>query len=633
MNMQESHPLAILAITALAFLVLIAAIYGQALQAGFIYDDAANLLPLEEVNDPASALTYIFSGESGPLGRPIALATFAMQHSAWPDAANQFLLVNILIHLLNGLLLAGFAWQLAQMAPSLQKLALPFCISASLLWLLQPLHASASLHVVQRMTTLCTSFMLLGLIGYLIGRQRLIGASRFGWPIMLLSLFAFGFLAIFTKESGLLLPVYVWVLETTILPQSGGQRAFIWWRRSLYIPLAVLLAYLASHTPHLFDMTHRGFNLWQRLLSEGPILWQYFYLLLLPRASELGPFHDDLIAAQSLSQSPEAMLAWLAWLIVIVAAILGRRRWPWLSFAAAWFLLGHALESTVVNLELYFEHRNYLPSVGILLAICAKFWEIPANYRRTALSLALLYASLLGFVLHEVTSAWGNPKVAGQLWANKHPDSPRALQFLANNLLAQNDLPAASELIGAAYVRHPERLGLGLQKIQLACEQSQDVQEQLQTIHSKLSSAQFDSSMIGTLNKLLPLSEQKKCLGLDEGRLLDLIDALLENTNIPRMQVVAFQLHHLKARMFYQAGWGEPTIQELEAAFTALPDLKTGVTMITLLAVNGFSERAARKFQEIRQFEPSHLIQKRQWRSTLDNLEQQLSLGKQNAGE
>lgn len=611
-----------------AFLALIAAIYAQAMQGGFIYDDAANLLPLAEVNDLDSALVYIFSGESGPLGRPVALATFALQYSAWPDAVHQFLWVNILIHLVNGLLVTYFAWLLAKTVPSLHEIALPFCASVGILWLLQPLHASASLHVIQRMTTLCTSFMLLGLIGYLIGRQHILGGSLRGWAIMLPSLIVFGLLAIFTKESGLLLPIYIWVLEITILPKPTEHRAFLWWRRLLYVPLLVLFAYLASHTTHLFGMTHRGFSLWQRLLSEGPILWHYLYLLLLPRASELGPFHDDLIAVQSLAQSPEAIFAWLAWLLVIVAAVMYRRRWPWFSFAIAWFLLGHALESTLVNLELYFEHRNYLPSLGIVATICAKFWQIPTNYRRTALSIAILYSALLGFVLLEVTNAWGNPRVAGQLWATKHPDSLRAVQFLANNLLAQHDLKAASKLIGSAYARHPERIGLGLEKIQLDCELGQDVHQQIQAIKPLIPSAPSDYSMDGTLEKYLNLSKQNKCHGLDNGVILELIDALFQNPLIRQKPVFRFRLHHLKARLFYQEGLGEPTLQELEAAYAALPDLKTGVTMVTLLATNGFTERAAQKLEELRQYQPAHLIQRQQWINSLDDLEQSLSLGK-----
>ena len=40
-----------------------------------------------------------------------------------------------------------------------------------------------------------------------------------------------------------------------------------------------------------------------------------------------------------------------------------------LSFALAWFLAGHVLESTFVPLELVHEHRNYLPQYSILFGI------------------------------------------------------------------------------------------------------------------------------------------------------------------------------------------------------------------------------------------------------------------------
>jgi hypothetical protein len=80
-------------------------VYAPALGGAFLLDDVSNLGGLAKVDGLRSALLFIFSGDAGPLGRPIALATFALQADAWGGSAEPFILVNILIHLVNGGLL------------------------------------------------------------------------------------------------------------------------------------------------------------------------------------------------------------------------------------------------------------------------------------------------------------------------------------------------------------------------------------------------------------------------------------------------------------------------------------------------------------------------------------------------
>ena len=76
-------------------------IYTPALSGTFLLDDYSNLAGLQSVDDFRSALYFVLSGDSGPLGRPLALASFVPQAAAWELDATPFLRVNILIHLLN----------------------------------------------------------------------------------------------------------------------------------------------------------------------------------------------------------------------------------------------------------------------------------------------------------------------------------------------------------------------------------------------------------------------------------------------------------------------------------------------------------------------------------------------------
>jgi Flp pilus assembly protein TadD len=56
---------------------------------------------------------------------------------------------------------------------------------------------------------------------------------------------------------------------------------------------------------------------------------------------------------------------------LIALAILTAKREPLLSYGIFWFFGNLAIESSVIGLELVFEHRNYLPSMFIILAMVA----------------------------------------------------------------------------------------------------------------------------------------------------------------------------------------------------------------------------------------------------------------------
>src|SRR5690606_31906337 len=113
------------------------------------------------------------SGDAGPLGRPIALASFVPQASAWGETAEPFLRVNILIHLANAGLLAWVLRLLTVACGMRRNDGIFVVVAGATIWLFMPLLASASLMIVQRMTTLSALFVLAALGSYLWARQSL----------------------------------------------------------------------------------------------------------------------------------------------------------------------------------------------------------------------------------------------------------------------------------------------------------------------------------------------------------------------------------------------------------------------------------------------------------------------------
>ncbi len=121
------------------------AMYAAAFGAGFQFDDGPNLAGLAKVVDLPSLLYFTLDGEAGPLGRPIALLTFGLQAASWPAHPADFLRVNTLVHIVNGVLVFLVALQTARLFPRL--VARPEAVAAAVaaLWVLQPLLASTSL--------------------------------------------------------------------------------------------------------------------------------------------------------------------------------------------------------------------------------------------------------------------------------------------------------------------------------------------------------------------------------------------------------------------------------------------------------------------------------------------------------
>lgn len=100
--------------------------------------------------------------------------------------------------------------------------------------------------------------------------------------------------------------------------------------------------------------------------------------------------------------------------------------------------MGHLLESTFVPLEIYFEHRNYVPSVGmaILLVVCA--YELSRYRKVLGIFLALVYLLLLSSVAHFQAKTWSSEGELVSFWQEKGGASVRAIQYM-NNFWIKND--------------------------------------------------------------------------------------------------------------------------------------------------------------------------------------------------
>ena len=93
-------------------------VYQPGSSGAFLFDDWANLPVLGQrggVDSADSFVGYLISGIAGPTGRPVALLSFLLDANAWPADAAPFKHTNVLLHLLNGALLAWLLFRLTRL--------------------------------------------------------------------------------------------------------------------------------------------------------------------------------------------------------------------------------------------------------------------------------------------------------------------------------------------------------------------------------------------------------------------------------------------------------------------------------------------------------------------------------------
>lgn len=621
----KQHATVVLSMAAIVTVAWFA--YAPGLGGVYLLDDRSNLDGLESISDAVSALYFIFSGESGPLGRPIALATFVPQASYWGETAEPFIRVNILIHLINACVLAWVLRLLTVACGIREKDGVFVTIAGAAVWLFMPLLASASLMIIQRMTTLSALFVLLGLGTYLWARQSLARNPGTALVGMTGALLAGTLLAVLTKENGALLPVYVLVMEATLLrrPDSLALSRWVAWKSVfLVLPTTVLLAYLASRFPYSKEtLLSREFTGWERLMTESRILWEYLVNAFIPRAGSFGPFHDGYPVARSLL-NPVTLAAVSSWFVVLALAVIWRRRYPLFAFAALWFLGGHLLESTTLPLVLYFEHRNYVPIVGPVFALCAFVARVPQPRKRLMYAGTAGYVLVSAFVLFGLTSLWGSPAQAFPYWQQRFPNSMFATTAALDFRLAVEGPESTRKALHRLVADRPEVGYLALYELHLSCtiEPRKEHRRSVAELERSLKHVDFSYTTLTMLNGLLEATNDTACNGVDIPAVKRLAETVVNNPAY-RVNVGYKQKHHqLMALIAQLEGKVGQAIRHLEKAIEYMPSTALNQMMvITYVAENDFD--AARSFvDEARRAAPYDPMKRFVWLDKLQGLSQ-----------
>lgn len=549
-----------------AFLLTVVC-YWPSLSGPFLFDDIPNLELIGERGGLDSAdkyLEFITSGRSGPLGRPLSLASFTLDGQTWPTDPRPFRITNLIIHLVNGVLLFLVSRAIFSTSHT-RETADNLALLCTTLWLLHPLLVSTTAYVIQRMTQLSCLFTLTGLLCYIRGRNYLPKAPIRGWIWIVGGMGLSGALALLSKENGILLPFYALVLEVTIFSSIAiNARNRNTLLALLCLPLIAVVAYLMLNWDNtLLGFELRPFALQERLLTQAVVLIDYLRQIGLPQLSGLGIIHDDYPLSRGLFDPVATVFSFLAITALLVVALRYRKRWPLVSLGILWFFAGHSLEAGPFALELYFEHRNYLPLLGPLIAISSLLPLWSPKLRRLLPLILILFISMESFLTWQAATTWGNEERFTQTALVEHPNSLRAQEYIANRYVFQrrySDALATREVLAEKYPDHvPTKMSI----LNLRCVLDILTEEQIQTTLEFLERSGYHRETVGFLAPLTSNAASNTCSALGFAEVQELFDALLRSS-------FAFADENMRGALYYHKGVAYRTAGDLDKALEQL---------------------------------------------------------------
>lgn len=511
--------------------------YAQGLPGIFVHDDISNI-----VGNPGVHLTQLsldaFAGIRDISGtRPLAMVSFGINHYACGLSPGCFKSVNIALHLLCGLLLFLFLRSFLRQYRNTHHrhviAADGIALAVAALWLIHPLNLSTVLYSVQRMTILASIFVLATLLCHLQFRNSSL-TRRWLWALAGVFFLAMGMLC---KETAALAIVWIALIEVA-LSTAPARRIHIWYATGA-LTLAAIIA--LNWQTILNSYATREFNLFERLLTEARLLIFYLSELAFPLPQRMSIFLDDMMISKNIFTPWTTLPAVIAILILLAGSLwqLARSR-SLLSFGILFFFVGHMLESSVFGLILGYEHRNYLPGIGILLALvvlCAT--HVPAHrQRQLAVGIFVLCAMLLtvrsiswssaenmaiNFALHRPHSLSANLHVASH-WreaAYASSDSAQQDQLFER---ARYHFLAASELSGSSI--NPL---MGLLAIPATATQRTQYWAVMQR---RLSDGQPDANTINSLVQMLSCAIRQPACPFEVAQLDQALQAMLTNPRL-----------------------------------------------------------------------------------------------------
>lgn len=378
--------------------------------------------------------------------RWIPMVTFGLDMWLGQGRLVAFHVTNFCIHLCCVFAVLFLVLSITKFIPenvtATERLPAPLVISIWVagIWALSPLQTNAVTYLVQRMTSIASLFYVLSVACYIAARFLIFSKdSRLIRTILLFSAsFISMILAFFSKENSAMIPIMLvltefWFFQPKLFHRGLRFCLRHWILTGICIFLAIFIGYDLFYNM-LSGYSGRHFTLIQRLLTETRVIVFYISLLIWPHPNRLSLEHHVELSTSVLSPLSTLfsilILAFLIWWTVS-----RRLKYPVITYGVLWFFVNLLIESTVVPLELVFEHRLYLPSIGFFLTLIAGSHRIflvlsnsvsERDFKLLSWCIVTIVFSLSTVATFQRNEDWADILALSRDDASKQPKSPRA---------------------------------------------------------------------------------------------------------------------------------------------------------------------------------------------------------------
>jgi tetratricopeptide (TPR) repeat protein len=400
--------------------------------------------------------------------RKVAAISFLLNKWIDPVDPVNYRVFNIALHIFNSVLIYVLALVTLRLPGWKDKYGVysfPVGFVSSAVFALHPININAVSYIVQRMTSLATMFVLLGLLSYIAARNSESRHRSFG-----LYLFSgFCVLAgIFSKENAVVSVPLILLYKVVFLsgPRSGRvsrRLAGISAGILILVTTSVFLKFQSRIIPVVdiflnwngpipvqdWTATDVYWTPFQHVLTEFRVIGRYLFLIILPLPRFLVFDWWGFPVSAGLAKPLTTALSMALVFGAASFSLVRMKRLPFLSFGILWYLLAISLESfIVVGLDLYFEHRNYLPMAGLILGIAAQlvcYVKVERLKGKYVWGAVVALSLVLGSLTFQRNMVWEDSTILWQDTLDKAPGNLRAVISLGNAYLRAADFDSAEE--------------------------------------------------------------------------------------------------------------------------------------------------------------------------------------------
>ncbi len=357
--------------------VMILIVYSNTFTASFHFDD--NPAIVENATIKRVTMDNIIDILKG--NRPVVYLSLMLNYQLGGMNVVGYHIFNIAVHVGNSFLIYLLIMKTLSLpifTVKYQEKARRIALFTALLFAVHPIQTEAVTYIISRTELLATFFYLAAVLLFIAAIQRQKAIHR---AVYYVGVFLSSLLAMASKEWAVTLPAIIMLYDYLFLSDRKAIDVLSHWKA--FVLAALPWGFVASKLNLMSDQSV-GFhmasssggvpppNAWTYLLTSFNVIWTYFRLLFLPINQNLDYEYPR---AMTLFEFP-TLLSFVGHLVVIGMAFWLYRKKGWLliPFGIAWFYITLSpTQSFVPVLDIIFEHRIYMPSIGVFFVFVVAY--------------------------------------------------------------------------------------------------------------------------------------------------------------------------------------------------------------------------------------------------------------------